>query len=35
MRSGACHVYADTAAGGIVKSRPGPVHRVTDAAFKH
>jgi hypothetical protein len=33
--SGACHVYSDTTSGGVVKSRPGPYHRVTDAAFKH
>ncbi|HEY4974753.1 MAG TPA: cytochrome c3 family protein, partial [Steroidobacteraceae bacterium] len=33
--TGACHVYSDTPAGGIAKSRSGPYHRVTDAAFKH
>src|SRR5258706_1386852 len=32
--AGACHVYSDSSAGAIVKLRPGPQHRVSDAAFK-
>jgi hypothetical protein len=33
--SGACHVYSDATMGTVVKSMPGPYHRVSDAAFKH
>ena len=33
--SGACHVYSDATTGTIVKSLPGPYHRVMDATFKH
>ncbi|HLQ12720.1 MAG TPA: cytochrome c3 family protein, partial [Steroidobacteraceae bacterium] len=32
--TGACHVYSDATSGTIVKARPGPQHRVSDAAFK-
>jgi len=32
---GACHVYSDATQGTVVKSLPGPYHRVSDAAFKH
>ena len=31
--SGACHVYSDATLTTIVKSQPGPKHRVTDGAF--
>ncbi|HVH84913.1 MAG TPA: hypothetical protein VM713_11425, partial [Steroidobacteraceae bacterium] len=31
--SGACHVYSDATLTTIVKSQPGPKHRVMDAAF--
>jgi hypothetical protein len=33
--TGACHVYKDATLTAIVKSQPGPYHRVADAAFKH
>jgi hypothetical protein len=33
--TGACHVYSDATLGTVVKSQPGPYHRVSDAAFKH
>jgi hypothetical protein len=33
--SGACHVYNDVTRDAVTKQRPGPYHRVTDAAFKH
>jgi hypothetical protein len=33
--SGACHVYSDATAGTIIKTIPGPYHRVMDATFKH
>jgi hypothetical protein len=32
--TGACHVYSDASSGTVVKLRPGPQHRVSDAAFK-
>jgi hypothetical protein len=32
--TGACHVYSDTAQSTIIRSLPGPHHRVTDATFK-
>jgi hypothetical protein len=32
--SGACHVYSDATLTTIVRSQPGPHHRVVDAAFK-
>ena len=32
--SGACHVYSDTSHSTVVRSVPGPHHRVTDATFK-
>ena len=32
--TGACHVYSDLTRSAILKSLPGPYHRVTDAAFK-
>jgi len=33
--SGACHVYSDSTQSVITRNRPGPYHRVSDAAFKH
>ena len=33
--AGACHVYSDATLGTVVKSLPGPYHRVSDATFKH
>ncbi len=33
--TGACHVYSDATLGTVAKPKPGPYHRVTDAAFKH
>ncbi|MBS0579517.1 MAG: hypothetical protein JSR36_09655 [Proteobacteria bacterium] len=33
--TGACHVYSDPTQSKIAKSKPGPYHRVSDAAFKH
>jgi hypothetical protein len=33
--TGACHVYKDATLGSPVVSRPGPYHRVGDAAFRH
>jgi Cytochrome c7 and related cytochrome c len=33
--SGSCHVYSDSTRTTVVKSLPGPYHRVSDAAFKH
>jgi hypothetical protein len=33
--SGACHVYSDATGSTVVKSLPGPYHRVSDATFKH
>jgi len=33
--TGACHIYSDATQGTVVKSLPGPYHRVSDAAFKH
>ncbi|HEY2404210.1 MAG TPA: hypothetical protein VGI23_27900, partial [Steroidobacteraceae bacterium] len=32
--SGACHVYSDPAHSKIIKTLPGPHHRVSDATFK-
>jgi hypothetical protein len=32
--SGACHVYSDSTRSKIIKSVPGPHHRVTDATFR-
>ena len=32
--TGACHVYSTATPGAIVRSQPGPHHRVSDAAFK-
>ncbi|HUK01269.1 MAG TPA: cytochrome c3 family protein [Steroidobacteraceae bacterium] len=32
---GACHVYSDPTHGVIAKRKPGPYHRISDAAFKH
>jgi len=32
--SGACHVYIDSTRSKIIKSVPGPHHRVTDATFR-
>ena len=33
--AGACHVYSDLTLGTVVKSLPGPYHRVSDATFRH
>ncbi len=33
--SGACHVYSDSTQATIMRSQPGPRHRVSDATFKH
>jgi hypothetical protein len=33
--SGACHVYSETTPPTILRSLPGPHHRVSDATFKH
>ena len=33
--TGACHVYSDSTRSTVVKSIPGPRHRVTDATFRH
>ena len=33
--SGACHVYSDSNPPTVVRSLPGPHHRVVDATFKH
>lgn len=32
--TGACHIYNDPTRSILIKSLPGPYHRVTDAAFK-
>jgi hypothetical protein len=32
--SGACHVYSDATPPSLIRSQPGPHHRVTDATFK-
>jgi hypothetical protein len=33
--SGACHIYAEQTQDTVARRRPGPFHRVSDAAFKH
>ncbi|MBV9913874.1 MAG: hypothetical protein JOZ93_14930, partial [Sinobacteraceae bacterium] len=33
--SGACHIYSDSTQTAVVRSQPGPRHRVSDATFRH